>query len=60
MQGVFTRGGYLQGWAREGPGGEEAMLRERFGLVLVPGVGQTSREAARGPLVGSRGVLSHR
>lgn len=32
MQGFFTRGG-----TREGAGDEEAMLRERFGLVLVPG-----------------------
>lgn len=49
---------------RAGPGkvlaGEEAMLRKRFGLVLVPGVGEASRGGCQGALGEGRRVLSHR
>lgn len=53
--GVFTRGGYLQGWAGKGLAGEEAMLRKRFGLVLVPGVGEASRGSCQGAFGGIGG-----
>lgn len=46
--GIFTRGGCLQGWAGKVLAGEEAMLRKRFGLVLVPGVGEASRGSCQG------------
>lgn len=60
--GCLCRGFLLERGTREGAGGEEVMLRKRFGLVLVPGLGETSRGAARVPSGwgGRRGVLSHR
>lgn len=58
-------GSLLEGvTCRAGPGkvleGKEAMLKKRFGLVLVPGVGEASTGGCQGALREGRGVLSHR
>lgn len=60
--GVFTKGGYAQGWARgEVPACDGTMLRKRFGLLPAPGVGEAGgRGWQAGALREGRGMLSDR